>query len=240
MGCRTAAVLVETERAQWATWRVALNKWVSYYDDGYPLRSSGDPRRFEAQVFDRYGGGDGDAAQRAALELAPVSIAFERAIDNPLLSIDPVTAASLFLGFGCGKPITYQAPGRKHVSILRTEWPMNQLAEHHRLGVSEARNAAILIAKLFEQYLWVKGLIQAQQDWSAGAKESDDDMVDKTKTAIGWKEIADAIGLSVATAIEAKTWHPPIPVYNVNRGVRADIAELNAWLRSSPRKQPLQ
>lgn len=238
IGCRTPAVLLqELERARWGTWRHALNALVIARDEGYPVRSSADPRRFEVQVFDRYGGGDGDAGQRLAVELAPVAQALDAASASVFVEAPKVIAKELFITATCGKPYSYRAPGRKHATRLRTDVSIGEVAKAFDFEIHRALSIVLAVGQDFERRLLEKGHVAHATNWERDEHNMAD--ADEHDLLKGWKNIADHVGLSIQTAIRAKEWLPPIPVREFGGRVEATRSALTSWKAagaSLPRK----
>lgn len=222
--------MAEVHRAQWGTWRHALHALTVARDEDWPVRSSADPRRFEAQVFDRYGGGDGDAAQRLAVQLAPVAQALDAASRGPFVELPESMARELFVTATCGKPYSYRPPGRKHATRLRTEISIGELAKIMDLETGRAVAIVRSMGQDFERILISKGLVSHETNWER--ETMGEEQLDTLK---GWKEIAAFIGLSQQAAMGARYWDPPIPIIQFGGRVEAHKDALIAWKLSGPK-----
>lgn len=64
---------MQRERARWRSWQQAVIEYYSRKDDGYPIKSTSDPSRFEGLNIARGATALGDRAQSMAEDYAPVS-----------------------------------------------------------------------------------------------------------------------------------------------------------------------
>lgn len=255
MGCRHAANVRDPHqpierRKTWPTWRMAVRSYVTAADDGWAMKSTSDPSRFEAlpqssQVP------EGDKGQRAVDDLYAVGRALSLAFDGPYvtqtqprLEVSETECMRVLVWMVVGKPIerpTASQTGETRRTMLthRIEQDRAELAADVSRSVGHEVTAGMVTAIVragglrIEQSLERGGWV-TQRDEALHRVEESDMTSERGKRLQGQKEIADYLGRDVRTVQRMKSWDPPIPIKEFGGIDIAWTADLDKWIEDEP------
>lgn len=152
------------ERARWRSWQQAVIEYYSRKDDGYPIKSTSDPSRFEGLNIARGATALGDRAQSMAEDYAPISRLIEEAYRQGL------TLGRVHYGTElCAKVFELLAAGfpekRGGVTYRLTVSPeeVAQAASRYYfipIGADEALEITAIGARYLEAYMLERGLVE--------------------------------------------------------------------------------
>jgi len=216
-------------RRRWRTWQSAVTQMHQWRDDGYPIKSTSDPGRFEGLTPGK-AEADGDRAQRVAGEFAIVSKLIDEAYRNAIvLSEVPrrvigQKACELVLelctaGAPRPSPRPRQELSRPEIaSLLEAVCGFNVTA-------GDVWTVFRVGGNYVEEGLYSRGLIS----------DRDMGLIDMVEINLpfdldGWDEIAGALKMSVSAARRLqRRAEDPLPAKMLHGRIRAKKAELEAW-----------
>lgn len=233
VGCRTELRIDKeiAERARWRTWFTAVLQLIQWRDDGFPMKSTSDPGRFEAHSSGK-SEADGDRAQRIAGEFAIVSKLMGSAYQlpwviqhTPRLEISPRDCTTILETVVAGR-IRANGKGRESIDPVEIAAMATEA-----LGFEVTRTDVVRIARQggasIENGLHARGLVSHRD-----LRLQVEDMVElKLPFDVdGWDEIAAALKMSVSAARRlAVRDEDPLPVKTLHGRVRAKKVDLEAW-----------
>lgn len=231
---KSKAAGLDEPRARFRGWEALHRQHAGVIDDGSPVRSSSDPGRFGARVQSSGGAVRMPSGRDDMIE---VDVALERATATVLI-VGPhrLTGAqqrAVYLARCEGRPLVGRiAPDRKGLVTTRVPLSAAQVAERlggdwtpHHVGLVvravRARMAPILVSK---GILPERAMPEEREAMKIPGFDLD-----------GWKEIADALGCSEATARRKREEGLPVRTIDSSGRVIASRAEIAAWLRAQVR-----
>ncbi|MBK8173170.1 MAG: hypothetical protein IPK60_22945 [Sandaracinaceae bacterium] len=234
-GCRTELRIDKeiAERARWRTWFTAALQLIQWRDDGFPMKSTSDPGRFEAVSVGK-SEADGDRAQRIAGEFAIVSKLLDAAYQlpwviqhTPRLEISPRDCTTILETVVAGR-IRANGKGRESIDPVEIAAMATEA-----LGFEVTRTDVVRIARQggasIENGLHARGLV-SHRDLRLQVEDMAD-AVNKPWDYSSVNEIADALDQSPTTI---RRWmslsNDPLPTKTILGKTVAVKAEIEAWL----------
>ena len=218
-------------RSRFRGWAALHEHRARVVDDGCPVRSTSDPGRFGARSHTSGGAIRMPSGRDDVIEV-------DRVLDVVTRSprtVGPHTLAqaaqlAIYLARAEGRPLVGRiAPGRKGIVATRVPLSAAQVAE--RLGGDwTAHHVGLLvrgIRAVAEPMLIAKGILPARLA-SEAAEQSETMRIDGYDLE-GWKEIADALGVSEDTAQRYRSTGLPVFEVTGSRRVIASRAAVTAW-----------
>lgn len=222
----------EAPRARFGSWTALHELHAAVVDDGSPVRSSSDPSRFGARVSTSARPARGVGRD----DMIGIDIALERACSDGLVIggelVAPAEVLAVYLARCEGRPFSGRIAEKRKGRVTRRlecsaadvaeQWGDGHTAHHVAILVREVRRRAMPL--LVRMGLLVVG----------GAKE-EADMKVPGFDLIGWKEIANALGVSDDAARRyARLTDAPLPVSTLRVGPRNNVVakkdEIAAWV----------
>lgn len=232
----------------WPRWRDALAWYVVRMDDEFPLRSTSDPRRFEALPGAGAESGHGDVAHRLADDSGPVARALSRAFPETVDGLTQQQCETVLVWRVVGKPVSREAryPNgtvrrlSTYVARLRIEDEeiAAQLAERfgRPLTATVVEEVAVRGGLRIEAELFTREVI-TQRDEALHRKRAEEIVgAGRGNRLRGQKEIAAYLGVSERTVLRMKNeYEPPIPIIEVGGTDQAWTEDLDEWERMQPK-----
>lgn len=228
----------EPRQIKWQNWRHALRHWVQRLDDGAPVKSNGNPSRFEGFLDGFRIHAEGDAGQRQAELLAPISAAIGT-IPVEVSGLPKHQAFELTVAHVCGMPRESRTgpkiAQRKQVLIQRYPESVQVLAAEaskflpQPITVGHVLQVVSVVGSYIQSHLHSKRLLLHTEETHTLPKIGEYNLE-------GWQQISDALGVDTTTAYRyASRDVNPLPVRKMSRNVIASSKELEAWIRQEAR-----